>query len=400
MLVNPDIGSSARVSRPRNRKELILRAASEHFLREGYHRTSMADIATTVGITSTALYRHFRNKNELLERCVLDALDLTAARIAEAGTLDELIDALIRVVLDQRGVSALWQREARYLTDETRADIWHRVLAISERVRAMLVPARTDLDEQRVELLSWCLMAIFDSVSHHRVVLPRDRFEDLLREMARSVVGASMISMNPPRPIEPIIPDPAENYQLSRRERLLGVATRLFSERGYAAVSIDDIGAAAGITGPSVYYHFKSKSHLLAELVNYGAKATEHYTALAAAETATPRGVCEALANYYISFATAQPDLSWAAVSELTHLPADEARKHRDRQRAGIMRWIGSLLAMRPELDAAEARVVVQAVLMIVNDVVRIQQLRREPVMTSELSAICSAVQAPNAPAR
>ena len=51
-----------------------------------------------------------------------------------------------------------------------------------------------------------------------------------------------------------------------RREQLLQCAADLFSARGYHAVGIDDIGAAAGISGPGVYRHFPGKQALLAAL--------------------------------------------------------------------------------------------------------------------------------------
>jgi len=49
----------------------------------------------------------------------------------------------------------------------------------------------------------------------------------------------------------------------TRREALLTAAIRLFNQHGYHAVSMEDIGAAVGITSASVYNHFTSKSDLL-----------------------------------------------------------------------------------------------------------------------------------------
>jgi AcrR family transcriptional regulator len=64
----------ARGSRPRNRKAQIVSIAAELFHRQGYHAVTMEEIASAVGITAGALYRHFRNKQELLARTVLDGL--------------------------------------------------------------------------------------------------------------------------------------------------------------------------------------------------------------------------------------------------------------------------------------------------------------------------------------
>ena len=45
----------------------------------------------------------------------------------------------------------------------------------------------------------------------------------------------------------------------SRRVELLAVAAQLFAERGFANVTVDDIGAAAGVSGPALYHHFDGK---------------------------------------------------------------------------------------------------------------------------------------------
>lgn len=53
------------------------------------------------------------------------------------------------------------------------------------------------------------------------------------------------------------------------RIRILGIAAALFVERGYFGVSIRDIAAAAGITNGAVYGHFKTKGHLLVEVIRW-----------------------------------------------------------------------------------------------------------------------------------
>src|SRR5919199_4510505 len=50
----------------------------------------------------------------------------------------------------------------------------------------------------------------------------------------------------------------------SRREEILEIAVDLFATRGYHGVSMDDIGAAAGVTGPALYHHFAGKEAMLA----------------------------------------------------------------------------------------------------------------------------------------
>lgn len=48
----------------------------------------------------------------------------------------------------------------------------------------------------------------------------------------------------------------------TNRDRLIAQARRLFTDHGYAEVSVDEIAAAAGLTKGAVYYQFKDKTDL------------------------------------------------------------------------------------------------------------------------------------------
>ncbi|WP_018639999.1 TetR/AcrR family transcriptional regulator [Parafrankia elaeagni] len=49
-------------------------------------------------------------------------------------------------------------------------------------------------------------------------------------------------------------------------ERLLGVALRLFAEKGFEGTSVQDVVAAAGVTKGAMYHYFGSKDDLLYEI--------------------------------------------------------------------------------------------------------------------------------------
>lgn len=51
------------------------------------------------------------------------------------------------------------------------------------------------------------------------------------------------------------------------RATLLATARRVFSEHGYAATSMDDLTAQAGLTRGALYHHFGDKKGLLAAVV-------------------------------------------------------------------------------------------------------------------------------------
>ncbi|MBS2080005.1 helix-turn-helix domain-containing protein, partial [Mycobacterium tuberculosis] len=54
-------------------------------------------------------------------------------------------------------------------------------------------------------------------------------------------------------------PNRRSQLKSDRRLKLLSAAERLFAERGFLAVRLEDIGAAAGVSGPAIYRHFPSK---------------------------------------------------------------------------------------------------------------------------------------------
>jgi len=59
-----------------------------------------------------------------------------------------------------------------------------------------------------------------------------------------------------------------EVFYLDTNINILNQGIKLFRERGYNLVSIDDICEAAGITKSTFYYHYKSKNDLIAQFFN------------------------------------------------------------------------------------------------------------------------------------
>src|ERR1700730_14439210 len=53
----------------------------------------------------------------------------------------------------------------------------------------------------------------------------------------------------------------------SRRDQLASIAAELFAQKGFHNVSVNDIAAAAGVSGPAIYRHFKRKQAKLAAFV-------------------------------------------------------------------------------------------------------------------------------------
>jgi AcrR family transcriptional regulator len=85
-----------------DRRSRMLESAKDAFLRFGFERSSMADIAAGAGVSRTALYHYFPSKEEVLRSVVedLNAASLAAAR--EALEKSATLEAALRGLLDAK----------------------------------------------------------------------------------------------------------------------------------------------------------------------------------------------------------------------------------------------------------------------------------------------------------
>ena len=152
-----------------------------------------------------------------------------------------------------------------------------------------------------------------------------------------------------------------------RRELLLQSAADLFSAKGYHAVGIDDIGAAAGISGPGVYRHFASKQALLEALCERAMTSMLGGAEEIPAEYDDPARALEALVDLHVDFAVARRALLGVWSREQRNLSEDVRRSLRVRLRAYEQPWREVLAQLRDDLAPDEVAVAVSATLSMLN---------------------------------
>ncbi len=152
-----------------------------------------------------------------------------------------------------------------------------------------------------------------------------------------------------------------------RRELLLQSAADLFSAKGYHAVGIDDIGAAAGISGPGVYRHFASKQALLEALCDRALSSMLEGAQHIPTEYDDPGRALEALVDLHVDFAVARRALLGVWLREQRALSDDVRRSMRRRLRAYEQPWREVLAQLRDDLPAEEVAVAVTATLSMLN---------------------------------
>src|SRR5436853_5636453 len=110
----------------------------------------------------------------------------------------------------------------------------------------------------------------------------------------------------------------------SRADEIVGIAARLFYERGYQSVSTRTLAQAAGIQGGSLYHHFVSKGEILYRIVEYG--SGEFFAGLLPHLEARALSYPERLDRFVRGYITdAQPRRYAIAVlfRDMAHLSAD-----------------------------------------------------------------------------
>lgn len=171
------------------------------------------------------------------------------------------------------------------------------------------------------------------------------------------------------RPGQPEATNRRSQLKSDRRFQLLAAAERLFAERGFLAVRLEDIGAAAGVSGPAIYRHFPNKESLLVELL-VGVSAR----LLAGARDVTTRSAnlaaaLDGLIEFHLDFALGEADLIRIQDRDrdLAHLPAVAERQVRKAQRQYVEVWVGVLRELNPGLAEADARLMAHAVFGLLN---------------------------------
>jgi AcrR family transcriptional regulator len=162
----------------------------------------------------------------------------------------------------------------------------------------------------------------------------------------------------------------------TRREELLAIAAELFAARGFASVTVDDLGAAAGISGPALYHHFESKEAMLGEmLVDISHHLLEAGRALR--ESAPAKRLLDDLIEMHVDFAVDHRALISVHFHDLLEASPDDQRRVRGYQRQYVEIWVDALLVRSPDLTVAVARAAVHAALGLINSTPFSPRVRR-----------------------
>ena len=182
-----------------------------------------------------------------------------------------------------------------------------------------------------------------------------------------------------------------------RRAEILQTASELFARNGFHGVSMDELGAAAGVSGPALYRYFPGKEAILSamlvdiseRLLGGGRERVE--------SAASPSRALRSLVDFHVDFALDHPDLIDVQARDLDAVPEVDRRAVRRLQSQYVTLWVDALVGQRPEMSPERARAAAHAVFGLINSTPHSARLSR-PEMAGLLRAMALSALA-NAPA-
>lgn len=115
------------------KRRAALRVAARIFNEKGYHATSLDEIADEIGVTKTALYYYFKNKEQLLYECLKLTYDCGQSARLEAEQMDgsafeklkHLYRCFMENLMEERGAYTT-MANIRALPDDQQAELMER----------------------------------------------------------------------------------------------------------------------------------------------------------------------------------------------------------------------------------------------------------------------------------
>ncbi|MBH0129359.1 TetR/AcrR family transcriptional regulator [Salinibacterium sp. NK8237] len=162
-------------------------------------------------------------------------------------------------------------------------------------------------------------------------------------------------------------PTPRSQAKADRREALLDAAASLFAERGFTRVSLEELGSAAGVSGPAVYRHFDGKQDVLAAMLVDASSNLCRGAQNVIEHAATPRAALESLVQFHVEFALGNADVIRVQDRDLDSLTASDQHEVRALQRSYVELWVGVLSQLHPDAATTELRTRAHATFGLIN---------------------------------
>jgi AcrR family transcriptional regulator len=151
-----------------DKRQLILDRSAELFARQGFHRTSIAEIAKACHASSKAwIYHYFPNKETVLFTLLHEFLELAASRVRAAvdthsdarGRLHAFVLECLRIYAEYRINHAVLFSEMNLLPDEQRTEIRTLERAYAQVLRELILAVNPSINLRKHQTTALTMIA-------------------------------------------------------------------------------------------------------------------------------------------------------------------------------------------------------------------------------------------------
>ena len=175
---------------------------------------------------------------------------------------------------------------------------------------------------------------------------------------------------------------------MGTRERLLEKGAALFATKGFHGVGVEELGDSVGLTGPSLYRHFRTKGALLAEMLISVSNSLLEGAKEVVGEKLDPEQTLTELIDRHIEFALSNPDLIRVQERDFSNLEEADARQVRRLQRQYVELWVIQIQRVRRNETLENARTMAHAVFGLLNSTPRLQSGQRRDDVAALMLAL------------
>jgi AcrR family transcriptional regulator len=273
------------------KRAAVLSCAAKLFNTKGARSTTLADVASRLGLTKTSLYYYVATKEDLIYQCydanmrqAHNQLD-RAEEAYEGATeclmafLESQINTTLRS-LDGDGdfyaapleVASLKAEHREVLEEDYRRLLRRLIDLLNRGIEAGQIRPCNPVVAIRaiVGALDWSFYWLYE--------MPREQARGVVTVL-RDLLTHGLLS-SPDRPAgsdtATIPPLPAEDEAFDReaqnrlkQEAFLKAGTRCFNQKGFSGTSLDEIAEQLQVSKGAFYYHFANKEALLTQCFDY-----------------------------------------------------------------------------------------------------------------------------------
>lgn len=362
----------------RNQRERLFAALVAVVAEKGYEATRVADLLELSGVSRSAFYEHFGDK----EDCLLAALDAfmgpTIEGIAKVGDASKpmgegqariAFDAVVRLIVEQPATSRMCFVET-FAAGPRAVEKMDRTTDTFEGfVSATLagMPGREEMPSGIVRGIIGGLRKII----HTR--LYRGDEEELI-ELTPQLWDWGLAYLPPPMPLRrPRSRPPAgagEKHGYEPAERILRALASVVAEKGYPAMTVNDVASRASISLSTFYSHFADKEEAMLAAVDSGS-AQMLATTLPAFRRAPdwPHAIRGAFGAMF-AFCSAEPDFTKLGAIDV-YAAGPRVLERRDQVIEGMEALLAPGFELNPDASPVAAEAIGGAIYSMIYDHVR-----------------------------